>query len=381
MFVVCNFFIDVLFKIEFLFSNIKERSLLFCICFSLFRVYHFRFLGVERHSLSMSKEITIYTHAGCVDGLFAAYVIYHALTNKYSEDERDKSLSNPEKGNILFKINVIPIQNDKPYEIISTGDIIFVDIGPTMEVFEKFVERKQIVKILDHHVSNLKNFTAMAKLSPTNSFSYSPNQCGSLIAFEYYKEMLSNSHRLMELIKYVDDRDRWTWSQLDSHEICDAIFFNTKVLNTNDTQEEITKKFDLIDLLLTIPHDKLKYQGDMLQQQSSMYINQIMANATLHWMRVSDKFYKVAMCETRLLRSEVGNKLFTKFDKESIDFSCCWSYQLDTGEYWLSMRSMDNRADVSKICQTFGGGGHRNAAGCNIKDLPKLLINGNLPAP
>ena len=38
--------------------------------------------------------------------------------------------------------------------------------------------------------------------------------------------------------------------------------------------------------------------------------------------------------------------------------------ELPEGKVRVSMRSKNNRVDVSAICQKFGGGGHKNAAGC-----------------
>ena len=36
-------------------------------------------------------------------------------------------------------------------------------------------------------------------------------------------------------------------------------------------------------------------------------------------------------------------------------------------EFKVSMRSKDERFDVSKLAQKFGGGGHTLASGCTIK--------------
>ena len=43
-----------------------------------------------------------------------------------------------------------------------------------------------------------------------------------------------------------------------------------------------------------------------------------------------------------------------------------FAYQLDENKYKVSLRSKD-RVDVSKIAVTFGGGGHKRAAGFDIE--------------
>ena len=49
-------------------------------------------------------------------------------------------------------------------------------------------------------------------------------------------------------------------------------------------------------------------------------------------------------------------------------------YELETGEYKVSLRSSDS-VDVSKIASAFGGGGHKRAAGFNTKHSSKDAIN------
>ena len=48
------------------------------------------------------------------------------------------------------------------------------------------------------------------------------------------------------------------------------------------------------------------------------------------------------------------------------NFALCHSQNSFTGETYLSLRSVDTATDVEVIASKFGGGGHRNAAGCII---------------
>lgn len=50
-----------------------------------------------------------------------------------------------------------------------------------------------------------------------------------------------------------------------------------------------------------------------------------------------------------------------------------FAYQLDENKYKVSLRSKD-RVDVSKIAVTFGGGGHKRAAGFDIEDDKDSVI-------
>ena len=178
------------------------------------------------------------------------------------------------------------------------------------------------------------------------------------------------------MIDYVDDRDRWTWAHPMSHEINDAIFFHTGLLHTEMTQEMIKAMFEKIDNLPNI--ETLAEQGKILSAQTNRLVNCLVRGATYHFMTVKDiksplgfTKYKVACCDTRLFRSEVGGKLMDS----DVDFSICWSYQMKEKTFWLSLRSNNQRADVSVIAQQLDptGGGHRNAAGCTVNQFFELL--------
>ena len=48
-------------------------------------------------------------------------------------------------------------------------------------------------------------------------------------------------------------------------------------------------------------------------------------------------------------------------------------YELETGVYKVSLRA-SNYADVSKVAQLFGGGGHVKAAGCSMSGTPEKIM-------
>jgi len=63
-----------------------------------------------------------------------------------------------------------------------------------------------------------------------------------------------------------------------------------------------------------------------------------------------------------MFASEVGHKLLE--DHPDASFVACYSDQGKSRGY--SLRSRDDRQDVSEIARQFGGGGHRNAAGFGV---------------
>jgi nanoRNase/pAp phosphatase (c-di-AMP/oligoRNAs hydrolase) len=94
-------------------------------------------------------------------------------------------------------------------------------------------------------------------------------------------------------------------------------------------------------------------------------------------MYISDKTYnfrnyKVCLfnCDHELA-SDLGNYMVVNYD---YDFTVCWRYDHNKEEYHFSLRSKGDM-DVSTICKEFGGGGHKNAAGCSSTLHPSQLFN------
>ena len=59
--------------------------------------------------------------------------------------------------------------------------------------------------------------------------------------------------------------------------------------------------------------------------------------------------------------SEIGSKL-----SPDCDFAMIWYYDHDKCNYRCSLRAFHDTMDVSEIAKSFGGGGHRKAAGFNL---------------
>jgi len=59
-------------------------------------------------------------------------------------------------------------------------------------------------------------------------------------------------------------------------------------------------------------------------------------------------------------------------DIENVEISILIK-ELDDKTYKISMRSLGN-SDVSKVCETFGGGGHKNAAGFKIDNIEFVTL-------
>jgi len=151
--------------------------------------------------------LTIYTHAGCTDGLFAARIIedYHH--------------------NLEEKITIIPHVHNTPMLLTESNRVFFVDMVPSQEVLDALLLRKADIVIIDHHVGNQGMIEKARELGISIHFQL--DACASLIAHRIY----NLDGPLSYLVDYVDDRDRWTWAHPSSKEVTSAMNENLTLLH------------------------------------------------------------------------------------------------------------------------------------------------------
>jgi phosphoesterase RecJ-like protein len=168
----------------------------------------------------------------------------------------------------------------------------------------------------------------------------------------------------------IQDRDLWTWKLPLSKDFCDGLH------NVLAGVDGIEKCFDYYDKLLENEDiETIKYIeiGKILRAKKEKMIYSIVKNnKKVYNYNFNNNNYKVKMfnCDHEYA-SDLGNALCKS---DNCDFAVLWRYDHTSETYWLSLRA-NNKVDVSAICKTYGGGGHKNASGCTIDKHPIEIFN------
>lgn len=285
----------------------------------------------------------IFYHYPCQDGLTSAWV-----ANKYAkENSLSYALHGLDHDKTLFPVDI----KDKK--------ILFIDIAPNEERYIKLINESHSFYILDHHKTNQAFFD---KLDNKTNFIFDMNKSGCRLAWNYF---YPNEH-VPEFLLMVEDRDIWKWELADSKPFCNGLY--TYISCTDTTQEA----FDLMTELY-YHNNKVKEItefGRILQKKTDNGIKWTAENACKKTYMFRGK--KVCMVNaSHESASDLGNYLVTNYD---YDFAILWRYDHVTEMYNISMRSVGDKMDVSLLCKEFGGGGHKNAAGCSVKDQPNIIF-------
>src|SRR5690606_23169980 len=101
-------------------------------------------------------------------------------------------------------------------------------------------------------------------------------------------------------------------------------------------------------------------KGIILTEYKDSIIKKALATVCFCPAKLSDgRWVVIAYINTSTLVSDVGNQCMIKYP--FVDFCACFSIDPSEQTTNFSLRSTDQREDVSVIAKHHGGGGHRNA--------------------
>lgn len=282
----------------------------------------------------MSRIVVGY-HANCNDGFGAAFVAY-----LYYWELK-----------LLDYVDFVPISPKTTPDIDITGcDVVIFDTCLDKEALYKWKELAIDFKVIDHHISNQREFGHL------DFCHFDMNHSGVGLAWRHYFPETEPPW----WVNYIEDRDLWT-KKLPRHEDVCALLLSTEP--TFEAYSELTR--------MTV--DEAAEAGKFVAKADAAKIKRAVEGSSTT-MRISFCGYEDVPCVNNAnFQSDIGNIL-----AKNAQFGIVW-YAGDSetdGKYaQLSLRSIGD-FDVSKLAARFGGGGHKNAAGCRIPlfDWMKMIL-------
>lgn len=275
------------------------------------------------------KKVVLY-HKNCADGFGAAWAAY----KKFGEEAE-----------------YIAVGYEDPVpDNLEGKDILIVDFSYNKETLLEIKEKANSIQIYDHHKS------AEKELADLEFAFFDMSRSGAGITWD----MLLETPR-PKLIDYIEDRDLWNWALPDTHEI--TMVFECIPFEFSVWDDLATRMEDPEELKAIIS------QGRALNRYKMSMVDRIAKNAYWIDLKTDTNTYRVPCINSSLFQSEIGNKL-----AQGNPFAVVWSKKSD-GIYACSLRSTPEGEDVSLVAKYFGGGGHRNAAGCTFDNPPGTYIN------
>jgi hypothetical protein len=281
-----------------------------------------------------SSEINfVIYHADCPDGIFSAISAKYLLGNNATY--------------YPAKINQPP--PDVKGKCVAICNYSY-DFDTTIQLLE---DTKGKLVILDHHLTAQKNL-----LNISTDYKYIDlTHSGAYISWVFF-----NKTTPPKVINFIEDHDLWNVPRkYEETEYLQAY------INSNSKEiDDLSVLLDETKLYIAI------VEGKYTKKLEDKQIESLKKHANTKMCTFKDKHYIVAYINTHLHKSKLANISLEKTFPLS-DFSAAYSYYDNSNMTSFSLRSSDEKTDVSVIAKSFGGGRHRNACSMGVSGMHNML--------
>lgn len=267
------------------------------------------------------KTIVLY-HAGCMDGLAAAFAAFV----KFGNDAVYRPVTYSTVHDISHYVDC---------------DLYVLDYSFKREVYLELCKVAKSIVILDHHKTAQEELGDLVGIDLTKS--------GAVLSWEYFHPTVS----LPELFKFVQDYDLWQWK-----------YEETKAVNAYLHSKPLT--LESFGKTMLLPLENILFEGNILVN----YLAKEMQQAIKRLRLVRFLGYEIPIVNAPAnICSELGNELSKHYP-----FSLTYYDNRDLRLFSLRANK-DKEYDVSLMAKRFGGGGHKLAAGFSLPLDSQLLDN------
>ncbi len=274
-------------------------------------------------------DVVIY-HSPCSDGTGSGYVAWKYLSLKF-----------PERNVLYYPMAIGAL----PPTGLENKNVLICDYSYKKTILLDLLEKVNKLLIIDHHKSAEKDLNEIEEKYKIFDMHHS----GAMLTWSYFFPDVESPL----MIKYIEDRDIWTKKLPNTDDF--ASWFYTLTLDF----KEYDKYLD--DNLLL---EMIKTKGIAYGEFNNYLTQQAVDYSIPKFCKINNKYYFVAYVNSTVCKSDVGNKIFDKH--VYCDFSAIYSISETNNNTSFSLRSTTQRADVSEIAFSLGGGGHSAASGCSV---------------
>ncbi|AGF84884.1 DHH family phosphohydrolase-like protein [Moumouvirus goulette] len=296
--------------------------------------------------LEKDKIDVVFYHGYCSDGFGSAFVIWYYYKMNYGQTAADN-------------ITYIPCYHQKDLQTfspdflqkINNKNVIMCDFSYKYNQLLDIITLSKSFMILDHHK------TAQAELIniPEHLKVFDMSRSGAGITWDFFFP----DKPIPKFLAHIQDRDIWTFKLPKTNEF--IAFFYEQDFNFTLWEKYLLEE-NVTEAIIT---------GEKWLEYQKITINKIIKRTSYIIQNINNQYTIVLYANSPEFKSDIGNKLFYFYPFG--DFSCVWDYSLYKDETYYSLRSTNDRYDVSTIAKVFGGGGHRNASGLAFSGIKGCL--------
>lgn len=271
-------------------------------------------------------DMVIYHGDGCLDGFTAAWVLH----SKFPRAEF-----------------VPAVHRDAPPDVRGK-DVLVVDFSYPRDVTEDLKAQANSFFVLDHHKTAAQNLDGL-----TYTY-FDMGRSGAGLAWDY----ANPGQGRPDIVKLVEDGDlhRFTYPATKPY---------VAALGT------YTMTFDVWDKISATPTDVLVKKGEVIQESLRALARKLAERGGILHLPCGQPVW----CANAA--PEILSYVASYVAKEKLLPALSWHWDSARGDCYCSLRSPESPHDIdaATIAESFGGGGHRGAAGFRLAAPPPALWN------
>lgn len=262
----------------------------------------------------MTPDLCIY-HGACDDGFAAAWVLW----------KRDGACIDYHPG----------VYGEAPPDV--TGlDVAIVDFSYKRPVMRELAAKAKRILVLDHHKTAETELAGLADECPNCDVHFDMNRSGAVMAWNYWFP----DQPVPDFLAYIQDRDLWT-------KRLRGVDLFTAALRSHPQEFRVWDKLSAdVDALIT--------DGIAIQRYYRTLVDQTKGHA---YMRKIGGYLVPVVNASLFMSSEVAGELAADHP-----FAAVYA-ETETDVIWSLRSRAPDGVDVAEIAKSFGGGGHKHAAG------------------
>lgn len=243
--------------------------------------------------------------------------------------------------------------------------VFITDLGLEDKIADEINELGMNILHFDHHETNV--YASKYAFSTVEIQRNGISTCGTELFYLYLKEnnLLKDNALIKRFVEDTRAYDTWDW-----------------VKNNNVEANDLNKLFGIvgIDTYISKMVDKLRNNNKDIFDETDKYLIELKTQEENELIELSDKSLIIREKDGLKFGIVFGNKFLSIIGNTLCNRHSELDYMLliDPLEMKASLRSV--RIDVSKVAESYGGGGHKYAAGFGLneekfKSLLKIIIN------
>lgn len=235
-----------------------------------------------------------------------------------------------------------------PWDIPTGSTVIVVDLSfPRNQMLQLLEKCENNLVVIDHHK------TGQEACEGLDFCIFDMNESGASLAWKHFFPI----QPMPRLVEYIKDRDLWQFKLPNSEAVTSWI----------QSWPIDYKQYERLNFWMEkLPFGNIVSEGEAILRYKNTMVQAICNNATIKQIGL----YDVPVVCASILFSEVGAELCKKYPKAA--FGAYYFDRVKDRKRQWGLRSIGD-FDVSVVAKSFGGGGHKNAAGFE-QDLPEEMV-------